>query len=131
MASRFVPYKRVEMIVQAFGRMPQYELTVVGTGTNAHSVAKAAENAANIQLRPPAQYVELIRLMQAARAVVFAAEEDFGITMVEAQACGTPVIAFGEGGARDIILTEPAAPLTGDPVRSTDRGRAYRCGWKI
>jgi glycosyltransferase involved in cell wall biosynthesis len=112
-ASRFVPYKRIEMIVGAFRRMPQYGLTVVGAGANAHLVAKAAENAPNIQLRPPAKHAELISLMQSARAAVFAAEEDFGITMVEAQACGTPVIAFGEGGARDIILPETTTPPTG------------------
>jgi glycosyltransferase involved in cell wall biosynthesis len=102
-ASRFVPYKRVELIVRAFARMPQHRLTVVGAGTNAALVRQAAGDAANITLRPPVGHGELVGLMQSARAVVFAAEEDFGITMVEAQACGTPVIAFGEGGARDII----------------------------
>jgi glycosyltransferase involved in cell wall biosynthesis len=111
-ASRFVAYKRVELIVEAFSRMPQHQLTVLGTGTNQHLVAKAANNAPNIALRPPAQHRELISLMQSARAMVFAAEEDFGITTVEAQACGTPVIAFREGGARDIIL-ENVAPQTG------------------
>ncbi len=112
-ASRFVPYKRVELIVQAFRQMPEHKLTVVGAGTNAHLVAKAASGAPNITLRPPVAYAELVGLMQGARAMVFAAEEDFGITMVEAQACGTPVIAFGEGGARDIFAALPSAPPTG------------------
>jgi glycosyltransferase involved in cell wall biosynthesis len=112
-ASRFVPYKRVELIVQAFRQMPEHKLTVVGAGTNAHLVAKAASGAPNITLRPPVAYAELVGLMQRARAMVFAAEEDFGITMVEAQACGTPVIAFGEGGARDIFGASPSAPPTG------------------
>jgi glycosyltransferase involved in cell wall biosynthesis len=111
--SRFVPYKRVELIVQAFSRMPEHKLTVVGAGTNAELVAKAAEGAANITLRQPVKHAELICLMQQAQAVVFAAEEDFGITTVEAQACGTAVIAFGEGGARDIILPAASAPPTG------------------
>jgi len=112
-ASRFVPYKRVELIVQAFSQMPQHRLTVVGTGTNAELVAKAAKNAPNVTLRAPVNSAELVSLMQTSRAVVFAAEEDFGITMVEAQACGTPVIAFGEGGARDIILNNCSGPPTG------------------
>jgi glycosyltransferase involved in cell wall biosynthesis len=106
-ASRFVPYKRVELVVQAFAKMPAHRLTVVGAGTNAALVQAAAQGAPNITIRPPVKYPELVSLMQSARAVVFAAEEDFGITTVEAQACGTPVIAFGEGGARDIITNEP------------------------
>ncbi|MDD2878437.1 MAG: glycosyltransferase [Acidiphilium sp.] len=111
--SRFVPYKLVDLIVRAFCRMPQHKLTVVGTGTTAPLVAKAAKTASNITLRPPVKRAELIGLMQTTRGMVFAAEEDFGITMVEAQACGTAVIAFGEGGARDIILADPSAPRTG------------------
>ena len=51
--------------------------------------------------------------MRTARAFVFAAEEDFGIAMVEAQACGTPVIAFGRGGARDILRAPPDPAPTG------------------
>ncbi|MDE8344403.1 MAG: glycosyltransferase, partial [Acidocella sp.] len=106
--SRFVPYKRVELIAQAFREMPQHQLTIVGAGTNALLIAKAVEGAPNITLQPPVPHTELVALMRSARAMVFAAEEDFGITMVEAQACGTPVIAFCEGGAVDIF--EDAAP---------------------
>jgi glycosyltransferase involved in cell wall biosynthesis len=51
--------------------------------------------------------------MQRARGFVFAAEEDFGIAMVEAQACGTPVIAFGHGGARDIVVPPERPDPTG------------------
>jgi glycosyltransferase involved in cell wall biosynthesis len=105
-ASRFVPYKRVELIAQAFRQMPEHQLTILGAGTNAPLVEKAVAGAANITLRPPVARAELIGLMQSARAVIFAAEEDFGITTVEAQACGTPVIAYGEGGARDIISAD-------------------------
>jgi glycosyltransferase involved in cell wall biosynthesis len=109
-ASRFVPYKRVELIVEAFARMPQHALTVIGAGTNADLVAKAAAGAPNITLRPPVPGAELITLMQSARAILFAAEEDFGITTVEAQACGTPVIAYGQGGVTDIIEAHAASP---------------------
>ena len=73
---------------------------------------QAAGGAPNITFLPPVPKAELVHLFQRARAVIFAAEEDFGITTVEAQACGTPVIAYGRGGAREIIHTGPG-PLTG------------------
>lgn len=112
-ASRFVPYKRIEMIAEAFRKMPHHRLTIIGTGTNAPLVEKAAAGAANITLLPPVKHAALIEHMRQSRAMVFAAEEDFGITMVEAQACGTPVIGFGEGGARDIIDSASTEPPTG------------------
>jgi glycosyltransferase involved in cell wall biosynthesis len=112
-ASRFVPYKRIELIAEAFSQMPQHQLTIIGTGTNAPLVEKAAAGAANITLLPPVKHDRLIELMRQCRAMVFAAEEDFGITMVEAQACGTPVIGFAEGGCRDIIDTKADLPPTG------------------
>lgn len=112
-ASRMVPYKRVELIAEAFRRMPDRRLVVVGDGPNAPQVREAAAGAPNIELRGRVPTEELVRLTQAARACVFAAEEDFGIATVEAQACGTPVIAYGKGGARDIVVAPPAAYPTG------------------
>jgi len=112
-ASRFVPYKRVELVVQAFANMPDRRLIVVGSGACENLVKEAAAGAANIALRPPVSASELIQLMQNARAFVFAAEEDFGITMVEAQACGAPVIAFGKGGACDILPDSASHAATG------------------
>lgn len=102
-ASRMVPYKRIELIADAFRRMPDRRLVVVGDGPNAPRVREAAAGAPNIDLRGRLATAELVALTQSARACVFAAEEDFGIATVEAQACGTPVIAFGKGGARDIV----------------------------
>ena len=93
--------------------MPNRFLTIVGEGPELRAVQIAAAGASNIELRLPVPKSELIRLMQDARAFVFAAEEDFGITMVEAQACGTPVIAFGRGGACDIIVTPEHDQPTG------------------
>jgi glycosyltransferase involved in cell wall biosynthesis len=55
----------------------------------------------------------LIEAMQNARACLHAAEEDFGIAIVEAQACGTPMIAFGRGGAADIVRPPPDPAPTG------------------
>ncbi len=112
-ASRFVPYKRIELIVQAFAGMPDRQLLVVGAGPGERLVRQAAAGAANIDIRPPASQDALVTLMQQARAFVFAAEEDFGITMAEAQASGTPVIAFGRGGARDIVVDTDRERPTG------------------
>lgn len=102
-ASRMVPYKRMELVAQAFAAMPGRRLVVVGDGPSADLVRREAAGAANIELRGRVGQAELVALMQGARAAIFAAEEDFGISTVEAQACGTPVIAYGKGGACDII----------------------------
>ena len=106
LACRFVPYKRADLIVEAFARMPGRRLVVVGDGPEKERVLQAAQGATNIEFRGVVSQPELVDLMQRARAFVFAAEEDFGITLVEAQACGTPVIAYGRGGAMDIVVTE-------------------------
>jgi len=101
-ASRCVPYKRMDLIVEAFASLPDKRLVVVGDGPElAKLKAKAGPN---IELLGHQPFAVLLDLMQRARAFVFAAEEDFGITVVEAQACGTPVIAFGKGGALETIV---------------------------
>jgi glycosyltransferase involved in cell wall biosynthesis len=102
-ASRFVPYKRVPLVVEAFARMPDKKLTVVGDGPERQQVVRAAAGAPNIELLSPVGGAELAQRMAKARAFVFAAVEDFGITLVEAQSCGTPLIALGRGGACDIV----------------------------
>jgi glycosyltransferase involved in cell wall biosynthesis len=102
-ASRMVPYKRVELVAEAFAAMPQHRLVICGDGPSAPLVRAAARGAANIELRGRVSHDELVSLTRGARACVFMAEEDFGIATVEAQACGTPVIAFGKGGAADIV----------------------------
>ncbi len=109
-ASRLAPYKRVDLVVAAFAAMPDRHLVVVGDGSEKERVVAAAKGAANITFRGAVGQEELVRLMQQARAFVFAAEEDFGITLVEAQACGTPVVAFGRGGVLDIIDPDAAEP---------------------
>ena len=102
-AARQVPYKRVDLVAEAFARMPDLQLIIAGDGPSAPQVTKAAEDAANITIRGRVPQAELVALLAGARAFVFAAEEDFGIAMVEAQACGTPLIVYGRGGARDIV----------------------------
>ncbi len=103
-ASRMVPYKRVELIAEAFSGMPDLPLKIVGDGPNMARVRAAAKGASNIDIMGRVPHAQLVQLMQGARAFVFAAEEDFGIVMAEAQAAGTPVIAFAQGGASDIVL---------------------------
>ena len=100
--SRLVPYKRVDLIVKAFADMPDRQLVVIGDGPEMQRIrALAGPNVTLLGYQPSA----LVRdYMQRARAFVFAAEEDFGIVLVEAQACGTPVIAFGRGGALGIVV---------------------------
>ena len=100
-ASRMVPYKRIDVIVESFAGMPDKELVVIGDGPCMRAVrAKAAPNVKILGYQP---FERLRHCMQRARAFVFAAEEDFGIAPVEAQACGTPVIAFGRGGALETV----------------------------
>ena len=110
-ASRFVPYKKVPAIVEAFRLLPGRKLVVVGTGADESRVKAAAGS--NVEILGYQPTPALRELMQKARAFVFAAEEDFGITPVEAQACGTPVIAYGRGGALETILGAEHAHPTG------------------
>jgi glycosyltransferase involved in cell wall biosynthesis len=101
-ASRIVPYKKINLIVKAFNKMPEKRLVVIGDGTEFNKLKAIAGS--NIELMGYQPDEVLRDKMQNARAFVFAAEEDFGITPVEAQSCGTPVIAFGKGGATETVI---------------------------
>ncbi|MDQ0206921.1 glycosyltransferase family 4 protein [Alkalicoccobacillus murimartini] len=100
-ASRMVPYKKMDLIVQAFAGMPDKQLFVIGDGPDMEKIKKSVTP--NVTLLGYQSFEKLIDYMQRAKAFVFAAEEDFGITPVEAQACGTPVIAYGKGGALETV----------------------------
>ena len=101
-ASRMVPYKRIDLIVEAFAQMPDRQLVVIGDGPEFKKIASKAT--ANVKLLGYQPFDVLLDHMQRARAFVFAADEDFGIMPVEAQACGTPVIAFGRGGVLETVV---------------------------
>jgi glycosyltransferase involved in cell wall biosynthesis len=101
-ASRLVPYKRVDLIIESFNAMPQHQLIVIGDGPEMKRLRKLAGG--NVTFLGFQDSATLRDYLQRARAFIFAAEEDFGILKVEAQACGTPVIAYGKGGALDSVI---------------------------
>lgn len=99
--SRLVPYKKTRIIVEAFNHMPDKKLIVIGEGEELGTLRQiAAKNIKILGYQPDRVAVEY---MQRAKAFVYAALEDFGIVMAEALCCGTPVIAYKEGGAKDIV----------------------------
>jgi len=111
-ASRLVPYKKIELIVQAFAKMPEKRLIVIGAGPDFAKIRKIATS--NVTMMGYQPHEVLLEHLQKAKAFIFAAEEDFGIVPLEAQACGTPVIAFGKGGALETIQGgESQSPRTG------------------
>ena len=109
--SRLVPYKRVDLLVQAFSTMPDRQLIVAGDGPEMKKLARLATP--NVRLLGAVDDAHRDRLLRTARAFVFAADEDFGIAPLEAQALGTPVIAFGRGGSAETIRGLDAAAPTG------------------
>ena len=109
--SRMVPYKNVPLIVEAFSRMPDKKLMVIGDGPDFKKCSQFT--APNITLAGWKSRDFVVEQMQTAKAFVFDAEEDFGIAPLEAQACGTPVIAFGKGGATETIIVDDQASDTG------------------
>lgn len=100
-ASRLVPYKRMAMIAEAFSQRPDLKLKVIGEGPEMAAVRAAA--GPNVEVMGHLPFEEMKHQMQHARAFVFAAKEDFGITPLEAQACGTPVIALSHGGTAETV----------------------------
>lgn len=110
-ASRFVPYKKIPLIVEAFSKMPGRRLVVIGEGPDDERARKLA--GPNVSFVGYLATEEMVRQIAHARAFVFAAEEDFGIVALESQACGTPVIAFGRGGSLETVVGLDGARPTG------------------
>jgi len=101
-ASRFVPYKKIDLIAEAFSKMPDKKLIIIGEGSDEQKIkAKCAKNVDIINYN---KIDNLAEYMKKARAFVFAAEEDFGISVIEALSCGTPVIALNKGGTAETII---------------------------
>ncbi len=101
-ASRFVPYKKIDIIAEAFAKMPNKKLIIIGDGPDFKRISsKATENVVFMGYQTSDVMVDH---MQRAKAFIFAAKEDFGIIPVEAMACGTPVIAYGAGGCLETVI---------------------------
>jgi glycosyltransferase involved in cell wall biosynthesis len=101
-SSRFVPYKKIDLIAEAFSRMPDKKLIIIGEGSDEKKIK--AKSGKNVEMLGYKRAEELAGFMKHARAFVFAAEEDFGITVIEALSCGTPVIALNKGGTAETII---------------------------
>jgi glycosyltransferase involved in cell wall biosynthesis len=110
-AGRFVPFKRIDLVAQAFTSMPDKRLILIGDGPEMAKIrSKAGPNVTFTGFLPPEQ---VRAYLAKARAFIFPSEEDFGIVPVEAQACGTPVIAYGRGGALETVIPWPGTPQQG------------------
>ncbi|ADU96642.1 glycosyl transferase group 1 [Thermovibrio ammonificans HB-1] len=103
-ASRLVPYKKIDIIVKAFAlpSLRDRKLIVIGDGPDMKKIKKMATP--NVEILGYQSFEKLKYYLEKARAFIFAAEEDFGILPVEAQACGTPVIAYGKGGVLETVI---------------------------
>jgi glycosyltransferase involved in cell wall biosynthesis len=133
--SRLEAYKRIDLLVEAFASMPERRLLVVGGGPEMARLRAMAPR--NVEMAGRLSGAEVRTRMQRARAFLFAGIEDFGIVMAEAQACGTPVIALGRGGAAEIVRPDTGilfeaqtAAAVADAVRQFESGggfSAQRC----
>lgn len=99
--SELVRYKRADLVIEAFRRLKR-PLKIVGSGELFTRLA--ADLPDNVELLGRLALPELVNVYQGARALIFPPEEDFGIVPVEAMACGTPVLAYGSGGARETVV---------------------------
>lgn len=100
-AGHMVAYKKIGVVVDAFARMPNRHLRVIGDGPEFEGIRRRATP--NVRMLGYTSNAVLRDEMQSARAFVFAGEEDFGILPLEAQACGTPVIAYSRGGLKESV----------------------------
>lgn len=119
-ASRLVPYKRMDLIIEAFNGMPERELVVIGDGPELPKLKRmAGPNVKVLGWQPQAVLKEHL---EQARGFVFGGEEDFGIILLEAQACGTPVIAYGRGGALETVVENRTGLFFGEQSAESLQG---------
>lgn len=123
-ASRFVPYKKIDVIVEAFSQMKDKRLIVIGEGPDEFKIKAAASD--NIEFVGYQSDRKLSMYMQKAEAFVFAAEEDFGIIAVEALSCGTPVIAYNKGGITDTVTDGVTGILFSEQTPSSVKDAVLR-----
>ena len=116
-ASRMVPYKRLDLVIEAFNEMPDKNLIVIGSGPEKEKLISKASS--NIKIIEHQNTEKLKVYMQKAKAFVFAAEEDFGIVVVEAMACGTPVIAWNCGGTGESVIDGDTGVLFSEQTKDS------------
>jgi glycosyltransferase involved in cell wall biosynthesis len=109
---RLVPYKRPDVAIRA-ARLAGAELVVAGAGPELGRLCRMADDRVTFVENPSRERIR--DLYRRCRALLNPAVEDFGMTMAEAQACGTPVIAVAEGGAREIVVNGRTGVLYEDP----------------
>lgn len=101
---RLVPYKRVDIVIEAFKKMPERKLKIFGDGPDLNRLKKIAGDAINIEFLGRVSQEEKFKLFSHAQAFINPQKEDFGITVVESMASGRPVIALSEGGALETVI---------------------------
>jgi glycosyltransferase involved in cell wall biosynthesis len=101
---RLVPYKRLDIVIEAFKKNPDKKLKIFGSGIDAERLKTIAGGAPNIEFLGRVSETELTKLYRNALAFIHPQEEDFGVVAVETMACGTPVIAFRKGGVEETII---------------------------
>lgn len=126
--SRLEGYKRVDLLVEAFSATRERKLVIVGDGSELGRLRAMAPP--NVQLTGRLPTPQVVDRMQRARAFLFAGIEDFGIVMAEAQACGTPLVAFGRGGAAEIVRDDTGVLFSEQtPDAVTDAVRRFESGF--
>lgn len=113
--SALVPYKRIDIMVEAFNRMPDKKLVIVGDG-NTRKEWEAKKSSPNIKFMGWMDHDDVVKVCYGAKAFLYAAFEDFGIAPVEAQALGMPVIAYGKGGTAETVIPINGPCAGSDPT---------------
>jgi glycosyltransferase involved in cell wall biosynthesis len=126
--SRLIPYKRIDLAVEAFRRVPHEKLLVVGEGRDLNALRASAP--ANVHFLGRQGRDKVRELLRGCRAFLFPGLEDFGIAPVEAMSSGRPVIAFGGGGALDTVLEGVTGELFSEPTAEALAAVLQRFRWK-
>ena len=126
--SRLIPYKRVDLAVEAFRHLPNDKLLVVGDGRDMAALKAGAGNNVHFLGRQPRKQVR--ELLRGCRAFLFPGLEDFGIAPVEAMSSGRPVIAFGGGGALDTVIAGVTGELFNEPTAGSLTATLADFNWR-